>query len=100
VFAQHPRSNLTLRELEKISHKRNHPIQSTSIQNNENEPDYYSSEDDIDLIEKYETRYFIQDCMMYKPFSIFPPTSCDICIPFRYNAFDGICCICDMGGLK
>ncbi|CAG8590704.1 1791_t:CDS:2, partial [Paraglomus occultum] len=34
---------------------------------------YYSSEDDIDLIEQYKTGYFIQDSMMYKPFSIFPP---------------------------
>ena len=71
------------------------PLQSTSIQNNEiqtslateNEPDYYSSDDDIDLIEKYETGYFIQDCMMYKPFRIFPPHQSRATYVFRLDTW-------------
>ena len=132
VFAQHPRSNLTLLselvermgindeedipdnvyvengddnengEFDNIvednsvqSTGETTPLPSTSIQNNEiqtpqiteNEPGYYSSEDDIDLIEKYETGYFIQDCMMYKPFSIFPPRQYRATYVFRLDTW-------------
>ncbi|CAG8531346.1 9044_t:CDS:2 [Paraglomus occultum] len=45
-----------------------------NIENNDdNESVEFETIDNIDLIEQYETGYLIQDSMMYKPFSIFPP---------------------------
>src|SRR6185369_17590337 len=49
------------------------PLTTPQAIENELDNDPYS-EDDINLIEKYETGFFIQDKMMYRPFKIFPPS--------------------------
>ena len=54
----------------------------------ENELDNYPySEDDINLIEKYETGFFIQDKMMYRPFKIFPPSRSRITYACQLDAW-------------
>ncbi|CAG8652469.1 968_t:CDS:2, partial [Paraglomus occultum] len=91
VFAQRPRSNWSLlrervsrtkRKFQIIENYENQGFENIGEKIGENNEQTNpqvvhndsSSEDDINLIEQYETGFFIQDICMYRPFRIFPPS--------------------------